>query len=130
MTITWLDRSVIKGPELTLCLSEAQFNEVLDQIPMPKEDRPIWAEHGQGRVHALMGASGNLVCVVCLNLPDDLHDTTASAGLLVHEAVHVFQQWVECLGEEKPSAEFMAYSIQHFSDTLWDSYAQQRASAN
>ncbi len=45
-------------------------------------------------------------------------------GVLCHESVHVFQSVCEFMGEEDPSPEFMAYSIQNIYQELlrvwWD----------
>nr|WKF58821.1 hypothetical protein HUO10_003322 [Paraburkholderia busanensis] len=44
---------------------------------------------------------------------------------IVHEAVHVFQECVEYIGEKNVGREFEAYSIQHISEQLMKSYAEQ-----
>jgi hypothetical protein len=42
--------------------------------------------------------------------------------VLVHEAVHVFQEACEVAGEDTPSSEFQAYSIQHIFSNLYQEY--------
>jgi hypothetical protein len=49
------------------------------------------------------------------------------AALIVHEAVHVWQECAEYLGEKNPGREFEAYSIQHISEQLMKSYVEQTA---
>ncbi len=46
-------------------------------------------------------------------------------ALIVHEAVHVWQECAEYLGEKNPGREFEAYSIQHISEQLMKSYVEQ-----
>lgn len=55
---------------------------------------------------------------------DDKDDPNAIIGLLVHEAVHVFQQLCEDIGERRPSSEMEAYAIQHISMNLVADYSE------
>lgn len=43
-------------------------------------------------------------------------------GLLLHEAVHIWQRIKLRMGEEHPSKEFEAYSIQHIAQDLFYMY--------
>lgn len=68
---------------------------------------------------------GEDLSIVCVDR-NAIRDSsgTAIAALLVHEAVHVFQHICERIGEETPSKEFEAYSIQRISQDLMYFYAQ------
>lgn len=44
-------------------------------------------------------------------------------GLLLHEAVHIWQELKERMGEGEPSIEFEAYSIQAIAQDLFEMYA-------
>lgn len=43
-------------------------------------------------------------------------------GLLLHEAVHIWQRTKHLMGEKEPSIEFEAYSIQRIAQDLFDMY--------
>lgn len=45
-------------------------------------------------------------------------------GLLLHEAVHVWQRIKQRMGEKEPSIEFEAYSIQRIAQDLFDMYEE------
>lgn len=46
------------------------------------------------------------------------------ASIIVHEAVHVYQECIEYIVEKNPGKEFEAYSIQHISEQLMREYAK------
>jgi hypothetical protein len=45
-------------------------------------------------------------------------------GLLLHEAVHVWQKVKKLMGEKEPSSEFEAYSIQAIAQDLFEMYEE------
>lgn len=45
-------------------------------------------------------------------------------GLLLHEAVHVWQKIRKLMGEKEPSSEFEAYSIQAIAQDLFEMYEE------
>lgn len=120
----WLDRRVAKlGPFLTLCLSEQELAHAL---------------RGMIKEHVSFPISGAL----CTTLRHDKTDELCSivsvskhsqeqcnaiemAGLLVHEAVHVWQQYAEDIGERNPGIEQEAYAIQGISQELMAEYARR-----
>jgi len=48
--------------------------------------------------------------------------SSALVGLLIHEAVHVWQNVRDLISEDRPSREFEAYSIQSIAQKLIDAY--------
>lgn len=63
------------------------------------------------------------VCLVCLKEGLALSDIEVF-GLLVHEAVHVWQFHCEWIGEEKPGNETEAYAIQKIATELIKAYSK------
>ncbi|ENV34551.1 hypothetical protein [Acinetobacter gerneri] len=49
-------------------------------------------------------------------------------GLLLHEAVHIWQEIKLLMGENDPSVEFEAYSIQALAQDLFEMYEQSEIS--
>lgn len=49
-----------------------------------------------------------------------------TVNLLVHEAVHVWEDMCEAIDERKPSSEFMAYGIQVIAFELFKAYERTR----
>lgn len=120
----WLTQNMIPGPRLVLVLNEEDFHAALDELPAPKEGRPLWISDGAGAcMHALRGEE--IACIVVLQ---DSENTASAIGLLVHEAVHVFQAWCEDVGEKEPSSEFQAYAIQSITERLIASFNEQQGS--
>ena len=122
----WLDRSLIVGPYLTLCLSEDHYNRVMRYLAI---DQPWskWVTDGaNATMHSMTHDKNGLCCVVCLK-PKDTVTGVQIASILVHEAVHVVERYMEYINEDHPSSEFLAYSIQNVAQELMQSYAEQTA---
>jgi hypothetical protein len=120
----WLNRGLVTGPYLCLCLSEEAFLQVMRKLKIHK-GVPEWVSPGaRATMHECTNPSGQLVCIVCMRDWEE-RDPISVAGVLVHEAVHVFQTFCESIGEKTPSKEFEAYSIQHISQQLTYSFRAQ-----
>jgi hypothetical protein len=126
MKVEWLDRSIISGPYLCLVLSEAAFHEAFDDLEQDKTGRPDWitTAHANATAHTLLNKAGNLCAVVCLG-PSEGRSGIEIAGLLLHEAVHIWQRFCQHIGEDEPSMEFEAYSIQWIAQQLMWSFQEQ-----
>jgi hypothetical protein len=124
--IEWLDRSLMQGPYLALVLSAQEFHKALDHCKIPMEDRGRWikTDHSDATAHYLQNPEGQLVCIVAVRPKKDTTGVQIAA-MLVHEAVHVYQQFRERIGEVNPSAEFEAYTIQSISQRLMQAYADR-----
>lgn len=124
MTVRWLDRHIAApGPYMTLCLSEAELAAAVEHLRYPHA--VPWVARGtQGTMHALENPQGELVCLVLL---DDWQgrDPIEVAGLLVHEAVHVWQQYADDIGEHRPGREQEAYAIQVIAQELMAEFSRR-----
>jgi len=84
-----------------------------------------------GRATFLNNKDGKRVVIVTVK--DGLennHNALEVACLLVHEAVHVWQELRITIGEDKPSEEFEAYSIQAISQELINAFQNSRRQLN
>jgi len=126
--VTWLDRRIAApGPYLALCLSEEQFHDALRHCGIPAGSAPFLSStHADATAHVMTNKQNNLVCVVCLGSCEG-RSGIEIAGLLVHEAVHIWQNYAERIGETHPGTEQEAYAIQSIAQELMAEYARQTA---
>ena len=61
---------------------------------------------------------GDATFIVYMNKNALHHDATEDIGLLAHEATHVAQGYFRAIGEEFPSDEFYAYTVQAVTQEL------------
>lgn len=110
--------------QLHLCTTEAAYWRLLKRIKFPKElADPFVVDDSFACTHSVeTDHNGNHV-IVCLRTDQDGDD---AIGLLCHEAVHVWQEVREHIGEEKPSSEFEAYSIQAVFTKLLAAYRKTK----
>ena len=121
----WINRDLIQSPfYLGLCITEDQFKRELKRIKVPANETPLWVVDGKdGAIHLFTDKQGRGIAIVCIK-PSPHVDEIQVIGLLIHEAVHVWQDIKKDMGEYDPSPEFEAYSIQNISVRLIDAYAQ------
>lgn len=125
--VIWCDRSLILAPaHYGVCLSEKAYHAALDKLKFPKSSRPDWVPAGKdAAVHWIEGGAHGPVAIVCMT-GDEGRKAIEVAGLLVHEGVHIWQEILRILGEETPSPEFEAYSIQWISQQLMEAYVSAK----
>ena len=125
MKPTWLDRRVAApGPYLTLVTSQDEFDAVLRHFKMPLGTPYLSSARADATAHFFDNQRGDSVAVVALG------DTTGRsgvevAGLLVHEAVHIWQTHRENIGETHPGREQEAYAVQSIAQELMAEYARR-----
>lgn len=111
---------MLQGVYLTLCNDQKEFDAVLRQLDMPSER---WLEDNHNACVHTYRHGTKVTCVVCIplisNTPIEI------ARLIVHEATHVKQQLMAAIGEDSPSKEFEAYTMQNISVRLLDEYANR-----
>lgn len=121
----WIYRSLIESPYyIGLCVSEDQFQSELKKLGVPAQNWPDWvSRHKGGATHTFeQKKTGNLCALICVRSKSK--DPNAIVGVLVHEAVHVWQHIREEIGETDPGKEFEAYSIQIISQRLIAKYSE------
>ena len=81
----------------------------------------MWINNGaDATTHSFSNDQGEITCVVCLRAGN--HNAVEINGLLVHESVHVWQEYAKSIGETYPATEQMAYGIQCVSQELMAEY--------
>jgi hypothetical protein len=121
MTI-WLSRTLIDGDYLGICTTEAEYHRTLKHLKVPISEWSSWLSSGAlATTHFLDSAKGNRATVVCIPVKPDM-DGIDVATLLVHEAVHVVQEYFRWIGEENPGNEIEAYAVQNVSASLMRAY--------
>lgn len=124
MKPVWLDRRIAHpGPYLTLCLSEEEFHAAMQHVHAD-DQLARWVQGGHARTHFADADNFGLVCVVCLS-DFEGRDPIEVAGLLVHEAAHVWQRYARSIGENDPGDEQEAYAVQAISQELLAEFARR-----
>lgn len=127
MKLNWLDRNLIKSPVFyALATSEAILEKELKRLKF-KGDCGVTKGAG-ATTNFLTNTDGEVVALVCLF--EHSHDKLQIYALLVHEAVHIFQEIRKSLSESDPSSEFEAYSIQSICQNLFYEYERQQGCKN
>lgn len=118
----WLDRRIAApGPYLALCLSEEEFKAAVQHCRAP--EHASWCSK-DARTHCFEHEEAGIVCVVCLRGYEGRNPVEV-AGLLVHEAVHVWQNYAEDIGERYEGREQEAYAIQSIAQELMAEFARR-----
>lgn len=125
MTANWLDRRIsAPGPYLCLCLTEQEYDAAIADLSIKRPGPWLKHEHADATAHHCTNPDGGLAVVVCLGAHVG-RNAVEIAGLLVHEAVHAWQEWCERYGETNPGREQEAYGIQSISQELLAEYARR-----
>ena len=118
----WLDRRVsYPGPYLTLVLSKKELKRAVKGIWKGAYDMPS----SGAKTWMFNNPKGEVCCVVGLSKSAMSRKPVEIAGLLVHEAVHVWQAYVDRIGEQNPGDEQEAYAIQGISQELMYEYSRR-----
>lgn len=119
----WLDRNPAHPlPYYTLCLTEAAFAREMKRMNVPSPPPFLGSRFAHATMHTFEN-DGKLSCIVCLRL-DGKRENGEVYGLLIHEAVHIWQEHCKSIGDT-PSDEAQAYGIQWISQQLIYEYARQ-----
>ena len=127
--IKWCSRSMIDGPYFALCTTEKDFHKAMKKMGIPVTDWPQhWHSPGaNATTQYLDNSKGQLCCIVCMPTPDPNKVSPAQiVALLAHEAVHIKQRFMHWIGEDKPSDEFEAYTVQNIVQELVLAYPYEQ----
>lgn len=119
----WLDRTLVVCPfYFTLATSEKAYRKAMKRFHI--ENLPAWLNPGaDATTHSFEHGSGDMATVVCINA--DGASLGQVAGLLAHEAMHIWRWTLDHYGEKEPSFEFEAYSVQSLTQRLMEEYLRQ-----
>lgn len=121
----WRDRRLMTCPfHYALCTTEKIFHKELVRLQIKQQDWPhfVLNERSHATTH-FFTKDGKTIIIVCIKVDD--RTGIEVAGLLVHEAVHIWQEMCDNIGERSPSTEFEAYSIQTISQELMWGFRDQ-----
>jgi hypothetical protein len=118
--LKYLDRAVLVGPYLALCMQEKAFVREMKKLGID-EPPPFMGKNGHATTHYFDNDKRGLICIVCIK-----HDRSKTReqihALLAHEAVHVWQAFVEFINDKNPSSEMEAYAVQNIFQSLAIAY--------
>jgi len=124
---TWLDRSIVDlQMQYCLVLNNTEYVEAVREIEGPAAHVGYWLkdETAGATVNWAKSHDGMHHAIVAIKVTPDMTGPQIAARLC-HEAVHIFQQQCHLMGEDKPSDEFAAWSIQHIAEALMQDYANR-----
>lgn len=120
----WLDRRIsAPGPHLCLCLTERDYTAAMRHVGASAEAPWISTPQAHATAHHIR-KDGKLIAVICLSAWQGRNPVEV-AGLLVHEAVHAWQEWCDFYGERAPGAEQEAYAIQSIAQELMAEFGRR-----
>ena len=122
--VKWLKRHVAAhGPYLALCTTQEQYNLALKHLKINIQEKYV-SDNALATLHTFIHEPEGIVCIVCINKQDG-RKPSEIIGTLVHEAVHVWQEYAKYIGEDSPGKEQEAYAIQAIAQELVQSYSDQ-----
>lgn len=131
MKAKWLDRALVIAPvHYTIATNVDIFNDILKHLEIAPESDPL-GEYTDARTNfykTLSNDKNSPQVTAVVYLPAELakqRSIYAVYGLIVHEATHIWQEIKELLGEDNPSKEFEAYSMQWIAYELIAEYDRQ-----
>jgi hypothetical protein len=118
----WLNKTLIEGDHLCTCFTEQEYYRLLKSLKVPIAEWDRWLlPESLATTHYFDTPKGSRVSIVCIPIKPEA-DGIDVATLLVHEAVHVVQEYFRYIGEDNPGSEIEAYAIQNVSAALMNAY--------
>ena len=119
MSYQWLDRpNSFPSLHMMLCKSQSDFDKAMRYLKHPT--MPWLPEGSNACTHHLEHTpSGDEIAVVCIDLSSKPKNMDIEViGLLLHEALHIWQLNKLFINEKEPSREFEAYTAQFIAMQL------------
>lgn len=125
MTFRWLDRRIAApGPYLALVFSQEEYERAMRHCRIKDPGSWLKTTHAHATTNFCRNPRGQSVAIVSLSDWQG-RDPIEVAGLLVHEAVHVWQEYVNNIGEQYPGHEQEAYGVQAIAQELMAEFARR-----
>jgi hypothetical protein len=120
----WCDRSLWQSRHAYgLCLDEKDFHKEMKRMNVLPHQWPQWVTgNADATTHFFEHPEGGKAAIVCLSKKELTGIQIAS--VLVHEAVHIWQEHKQAVGEKHPGDESEAYAIQSISQRLMEAYVE------
>lgn len=118
----WLDRTLLVSCyDMCLCLTQKSFDKVMRSLG---EAPSAYLREGSDATVHFVNAKEKQTAVVCLG---SLKKKTGAQvqALVVHEALHIWQEFKRAMGEETVGDETEAYCVQALVQTLLTEYERQ-----
>ena len=115
----YISRVLIISPVyMGICFNKKQFKNECKRLKVPKNHIPDFiCGNSDATTHIMKNyKTNNVVCLVCVQKNKN---KTEMAGLITHEAVHIWHEIKDKIGEKYPSAEFEAMCIQSIMQKLF-----------
>lgn len=123
----WLRRNLLTGGYLAFVTTQKEFEQALKDIECTDCKEEFLPSGWPACTHHFENVNGSTACIVAFSMEAAAkEDPVDVAALLVHEAVHVWQNVEKhagklgCFGDEGE-----AYAIQNISTYLMTAYAEK-----
>ena len=121
----WCSRNIAcPGPYLTLVFSQEELDRELYRLKIKEAVEWVRNAHSDASAHYFTAPDGKFCCIVALR-GWEKRSGIELAGLLVHEAVHVWQVYAENIGETEPGKEQEPYAVQSIAQELMAEFARR-----
>lgn len=122
--VRWLERSLVRGPYFTLCTTPDLLRRAVRRLTSDPADQPEFPGLGTDAVTTHFERDDDAPAAV-VSIKPGSRTTPELAGVLAHEATHIWQKYRCYIGEKDPSPEFEAYAIQSITRRLFEEYERQ-----
>ena len=119
--IVWCRRDLIRSAYYGLCIDERSFMLELKRLKVPRKEWPEFVSEGANATCHFFENARSRTAIVCLRGHKG-RSATEIYGLLIHEAVHIWQDECRAMREKNPGSEIEAYAIQSVSQNLIEAY--------